>query len=557
VRLQSARKSAVQAPRTQHIRLVNVPFLVIAIAALLFSSSATATTNNNIYLAQASTGAANGADCADALPYTYFNNSANWTSGTPTGLQIGPGTTVHLCGGFSFAAGTSGALTVQGSGTSSSPIRVQFENGATASAPYWGSGGFITMSGRGFIQIDGSPTSTPCGYVNSRDVACNGVIQATANGASLANHVGNGHAIDLAVGDHDIEVRNISCQNLFVPVQNSSNNETTAGVNNSACVWWLGGSGGGNINVHNNVINNSFNGVLLAYEGSNSGMHADNNWMTGIEVGVQEGAGGGGASISSGSINQNDFSNMANWDAPGDANHHEFIHLYTQQSGATISNFTISGNYFHGTLGATMTSEIYVECDGGSSCSAPGGINVLEFNNVVVNEDSNADISSGAGGNTMTECEGATCQIYNNTYYSSSHFSTLNCAIHLEAGSVITVKNNIFSGMSCAIANGSGTVNASSNLGYGLATACGSPCAASGNPDLNMASSPEFQLMNNASAAYDTGTNLTLLGIAALNTDQLGVGRPAVGNWDLGAFQYGTSSGTQPNPPANLQATLQ
>ncbi len=31
-------------------------------------------------------------------PVTYFNNSGNWTSGTPTGQQIGPGTTVNLVG---------------------------------------------------------------------------------------------------------------------------------------------------------------------------------------------------------------------------------------------------------------------------------------------------------------------------------------------------------------------------------------------------------------------------------------------------------------------------
>jgi hypothetical protein len=248
---------------------------------------------------------------------------------------------------------------------------------------------------------------------------------------------------------------------------------------------------------------------------------------------------------------------MAPWDAPGDANHHEFIHLYTQQPGATISGFTIAGNYLHGTLGAYMTSEIYVECDGGSSCSAPTSINVEEFNNVIVNEDPNSDISSGAGGNTMTECEGSTCQIYNNTYYSPNNYSSLNCAIHLEAGSIITVKNNIFNGMSCAIANGSGTVAASSNLGYGLAVACGSACSVSGNPNLDLSSSPAYQLTNTASAAYQSGGNLTLLGILSLDVAQLNVSRPAVGNWDMGAFEYGGSSGQNPpNPPSSLQAVV-
>jgi hypothetical protein len=527
-----------------------------AILALLVPSIAGAATNE-VYVAQNSNGAANGADCADALPSSYFNSSSNWTSGTAGGTQIGPGTTVHLCGTFSYSGGTSGALTVQGNGTSGSPVRIQFESGAKATAPYWGAGGFISITGHGFIQVDGSPTSTPCGYVDSVDVSCNGTIQASANGASQSNHVSNGHAISLNEGTHDIEISDIYCSNLFVPVQNSSSNETTAGVNNSACVWWVSGSGGGNINVHNMEIKNSFNGVLLAYENSNVNMHVDNNWMDTVEVGAQIGAGQGGSSISGGSFNGNDVSNMAPWDAPGDANHHEFLHLYTQQSGATISGFTIAGNYLHGTLGAYMTSEIYVECDGGSSCTAPTSINVQEFNNVIVNEDPNADISSGAGGNTMTECEGSTCQIYNNTYYSPSNYSSLNCAIHLEAGSIITVKNNIFNGMNCAIANGGGTVAASSNLGYGLASACGSVCSVGGNPNLNFSSSPEYQLSNTSSAAYQTGTNLSVLGITALGLDQLGVSRPPTGNWDMGAFEYSSSGGSQvPNPPSGLQAVV-
>jgi hypothetical protein len=553
VRSKSARRLGIGILWPQGVPVI-IAVLGMAVAALLYPSTASA---NDVYVAQSSTGAASGGDCADALPSAYFNSASNWTSGKPAGTQIGPGTTVHLCGTFAFPGGTSGALAVQGSGSSGNPIRIQFETGTNATAPYWGSGGFISITGQGFIQIDGSPTSTPCGYVNSHDVTCNGTIQATANGASLANHVSSGRGIALNNGAHDIEVRNVYCSDLFVPVQNSGANETTAGVNNSACVFWLSGSGGGNINAHNLRIKNSFNGVLLAYEGSNANMHVDNNWMDTVEVGAQIGAGQSGSSIAGGSFNGNDVSNMAPWDAPGDANHHEFIHLYTQQPGATISGFTIAGNYLHGTLGAYMTAEIYVECDGGSSCSAPTSINVEEFNNVIVNEDPNSDISSGAGGNTMTECEGSTCQIYNNTYYSPSNYSSLNCAIHLEAGSVITVKNNIFDGMNCAIANGSGTVVASSNLGYGLAAACGSACSASGNPNLDLSSSPAYQLTNTASAAYQAGGNLTVLGILSLDIAQLGVSRPALGNWDMGAFEYGgSSSGTPPNPPTSLQAAI-
>lgn len=514
-------------------------FFLWVLVVLLFPTNLSASIAN-IYISQSGSGG--GTSCSDATSAAFFNSSANWGSGAS---QIGPGTTVHLCGTFSASAGTSGMLNVNGSGSSGNPIRIQFESGANATAPYWGTGGFINLGSNAFIQIDGSPTSTPCGYVNHVDVSCNGKIQASANGASLANQVANGHAINST--GHDIEIRNLACINLFVPVINSANNEGSNGPNNTSCVWWLAGSGGGNMNSHNLQIQNSWNGVLYAYEGSNSNMHSDNNWCITVENCTQIGAGESGASINTGSWNNNDASNMAPWDTPGDRNHHEFIHLYTQQPGATITNFTIAGNYLHGTLGEFMTAEIYVECDGGSNCTSPTSIHVAEFDNVIVNEDNNADISNGSppGGNTMTECEGSTCQIYNNTYYSDvAPNSSLNCAMHLEAGSVITVRNNIFAGMNCAISNSGGTVTADTNLGYSLTTSCGSACSSSGNPLLNIASSPPYQLQS-GSAAVGIAANLTSLGIAGLDNDALGNARPSGSTpWDMGAFNGNSSAGS-------------
>ena len=53
---------------------------VMTLACLaLFAISAHASATN-IYIAQNGAGAANGADCADALPVSFFNNSGNWGS---------------------------------------------------------------------------------------------------------------------------------------------------------------------------------------------------------------------------------------------------------------------------------------------------------------------------------------------------------------------------------------------------------------------------------------------------------------------------------------------
>ena len=67
--------------------------------------------SNSVYLAQASAGGNTGVDCADAKAVSYFNTSGNW-SATPTGVQIGPGTTVFLCG-----SSVTTNLTFQGNGS--------------------------------------------------------------------------------------------------------------------------------------------------------------------------------------------------------------------------------------------------------------------------------------------------------------------------------------------------------------------------------------------------------------------------------------------------------
>ena len=49
----------------------------------------------NVYIAQVATGGADGSSCANAYAIGFFNSSGNWGTGP---AQIGPGTTVHLCG---------------------------------------------------------------------------------------------------------------------------------------------------------------------------------------------------------------------------------------------------------------------------------------------------------------------------------------------------------------------------------------------------------------------------------------------------------------------------
>src|ERR1019366_4356515 len=120
---------------------------------------------NNIYITQS--GSAAGSCTSSVQTPAFFNAAANWGSGAS---QIGPGTTVLLCGTFTGSAGST-LLTFQGSGTSGSPITLKFDTNALLTAPYWAGGsGAINVNSRSYVTIDGGT---------------NGTIQNTANGTSL------------------------------------------------------------------------------------------------------------------------------------------------------------------------------------------------------------------------------------------------------------------------------------------------------------------------------------------------------------------------------------
>jgi hypothetical protein len=73
-----------------------------------------------VYVAQSAAGAADGSSCTNARAYTFFNSASNWGS-SPT--QIGPGTTVHVCGAFSVSSNST-VFTFHGSGSNGNPVRL-------------------------------------------------------------------------------------------------------------------------------------------------------------------------------------------------------------------------------------------------------------------------------------------------------------------------------------------------------------------------------------------------------------------------------------------------
>ncbi len=59
-------------------------------------------TAKTIFVSQNPTGAGTGVDCSNALPISFVNNPANWGTGT---TQIGPGSTVSMCGAITGGVG--------------------------------------------------------------------------------------------------------------------------------------------------------------------------------------------------------------------------------------------------------------------------------------------------------------------------------------------------------------------------------------------------------------------------------------------------------------------
>lgn len=166
-------------------------FIFVALLALL-SATSVAASAANIYIAQVASGAANGADCADAYASTFFNTPGNWGTGAS---QIGPGTIVHLCGTITAN------LTFRGNGSSGSPV-VLDGTGATLSA-------FIDTSTQ-YWTIQNITWSTSYA-TNSANQA---VIQ-TSNGAAFGtiqnNHMdiqSSSQCVFFGAITHDITVQN-------------------------------------------------------------------------------------------------------------------------------------------------------------------------------------------------------------------------------------------------------------------------------------------------------------------------------------------------------------
>jgi hypothetical protein len=495
----------------------------ISLAVLVTATFCLPAQASDIYIAQSATGKNSGQDCANAFAYTFFNKPGNW--GTNSG-QIGPGTTVHLCGVFVDSTPGDTLLSFQGSGSSGSAITLLFEpDSSLTNTAYWGSNtaGAIQVNARSYLVIDGGP---------------NGLIQNTGNGTGLTYEHNSSGVV--ALNSSNVTIKNLNISQICN--YRGSASDTTGCVTSGSYDTGITVNGGIDNTIINNTVHDS--AICIFYEpwtgqtgtliSSNTAYHC--NWGIGVAA---------PSALATGLvISGNDIYDSFNWDNPSDTFHHNGIHIYSVSSGSGLVGTTINNNYIHGTMSGCLpnsctTAWIYLDQNAGKITGTLG------FNNVLVNGGS----TQGPGNGYITGAQGVW---YNNTIYGNG----LGTGITAASGTII--QNNVLAnlrqfifGPSSALAMdynsymaispsgcsawvwGGGTCTGQANISaWRAACACdqhstynnGVTVSPSGPP---LAGSPVLTL----------GENLTFLAVTGLATDKAGVARPSTGAWATGAFQ--------------------
>ena len=465
-----------------------------------------------IYITQS--GAGNGSSLVNAASVSFFNTSANW--GTGAG-KISAGDTVILNGTITSQ------LVIQSSGSSGSPIVVQFAAGAKMSAPYWGSAGAIAINSKSYITVDGGS---------------NGIIESTANGTALANQVEN-RVIVTSGSCTGVTIQNLTINGTYVRTPNSADS------NEYGRVLYLLGSLT-NFRVTNVSITDSFLGVFYAYSGSpaSSNIEIDNCTTLRTATGIVFGSGGASSFVNGGKIHHNTIlGGGATWDGswgPGLWHHSDGIHVWALQ-GSAITGLEIYNNKVGPDLGTHVSGWIYLE----------GTVTSPKIYNNVCYATGNSYAALGmiaVKQNSGTTSTGA--QIYNNTLRGIAIGSAGGNGIYIDSATSVMIRNNIISQIYAGIYAELAAISTSNNnlfdcspVAYvpssGFKTSLATWQSFSGK-DVNsvfgnplFSSAPSNLTLSSGSPAIGIGGDLSTV----FTTDYNNASRTIP--WDIGAYKYG------------------
>jgi hypothetical protein len=462
--------------------------------------------------------------------------------------------TTNSAGDVNILCGTlTTTLTPLGNGSAGNVISIIFDTGASISLPSCGANGCIFMSGLNYYLIDGSPTATPCGYVNHVDVACSGTIEATATGTGMGQTESMGI---YARGASHIEIRNLMIRNMY---QHTSTSDQGAGHNYYGV--WYGAPNSDTVNVHN-ITCHDMKGCVVG-ETPNTNNTIAYSELYRMNWGTFQSGGHTVNGISNFSFHDNDVHDMENWDDTTDSFHHDGIMLASDDTGnQTVNGAEVYNNYFHG--GASSPT-----CSGGNPCVTAwifmeGVYNIHLYNNVIVANSGEEAANGWIFFWSPVSSPNDTGQIIANNTVLGSNLSNGAC-VRIEGVNTVIQENNILAGCAYLTWMDSNTtwtvlnnqVYQSSSLQWRNNNTTYSTLAAwrtgSGGDANAVATTGSLGLSAGyvpqaGSIAIGAGANLTSLcsgTVTALCQDAAGIARPASGAWDSGAYQF---SGTTPPP---------
>ena len=501
--------------------------LSLCLGALLLSAPAYA---EDLYVGQSDAGVADGTSCANQHSAAWFNTAANWGGGAG---EIDPGDTAHLCGTITSS------LAAQGSGSVGSVVTVLWETGAKLSqavCPASPTGCFNT-NGKTYLLLNGGT---------------NGIIESTANG-SVGTYANQSSSVGImAFPCNNCEIKNLTIQNIYV---HNSASDVALNDNNINAIR-LSGS---NTSVHHNTLHDG--GRLIFHIWNNGDANIDihhnecyNNTVCWVVAAT------GPASASNFNFYNNHAYNHSNWDTSGSTYHYAGVHAFGI-SNPTPTGYSIYNNLFEGTCGTSLTSQVYME--GGSAWTGTGTAAI--YNNVMTCEVTTAIVMRADKGDIS---------FYNNTIIGTGIAGTC----YYTGGGTLLFKNNAITGCSTLVSiDGATVANRATDFNYntyacqgsfncfnwtGLSsferdfatwqTACGCDPNSSQSASLLVSS---VGVPTVGSPVIDTGTDLSGLGITALNSDYLGISRPSGTIWDTGAYEFVSGRASRSPASARTQAT--
>jgi hypothetical protein len=500
----------------------------------------------DIYIAQNAVGSNNGTSCANAYAVSFFNTTSSWGTGA---TQIGPGTTVHLCGTFSAPSAGTTMLTVQGNGSSGNPVTVLFEPGAVLTSPAWHYNGAIYNNGHNYITIDGGT---------------NGIIQATASGIGMANNSHSTGVMD--TGGSNFTAQNLTISNMFVSTYNNTDHSCDSAPFDSSCGMGIEVSGAvSNITIRHNTIHDAHIGIFVFYpaNGTASNITVASNVVYHTVGAILLGPGGCNGTMTGLVVDGNQLYDGLPWFSSDNYFHLDGIFVNAGNScggGANHNTFTspvISNNWIYGNWGG-MTAKLFFSQDAGGTYT-----NGLVYNNVF---DSSGTQS--ADGEIYIQGGAQALGIYNNTFIENPRGGGLAIDYANTGGTPagsMTIKNNIMQGISYYIVAPVGYITESDyNLFYqgtqyflyGSTNYDFSGWRGLGfdahSQNVNTANLNANYVPNAGSVVNGNGVNLTSLGIVGLDADAAGKPRPSTGAWTIGAYEVPLTS---PAPPTGLTTT--